>query len=352
MISRIHQVAFYVTTRNFLNPSRLLLILLFLILLPRIDYNMFLYRPGIITSDENLYLEGLKLKIEANFAQILPSPQAGLLAGMVLGSKQALPHDFREALINTSTIHIVVASGQNLTILSGLIIGLSSVFGRRKTVLASVGINLFYALLTGFQIPIIRAAIMNIFASLGTLSGREAPVLFALFSSALLMLIYEPLWLFSISFQLSFLASFAVMEFSPAFEQKIRWLPDLAKQDLVVSTSAFLFTLPVIFENFHRISVTGVIVNALVLWTTPLIMASGGIVALVSLVSLEIASALVLVPGVFLTYLIYMVQFFNTFSPSVDVKPLGWVVWSGYYLLLMGVYVWVKKLGVKEREMV
>lgn len=335
------------------NPGLLLIFLLFLTLLLRIDYNMFLYRPGIVNTEKNLYLEGLKLKIEANIAQILPSPQSGLLAGMVLGSKQTLPQDFREALINTSTIHIVVASGQNLTILSGLIIGLSSVFGRRKTVLSSIGINLFYSLLTGFQIPIIRAAIMNIFASLGTLSGREAPVLFALFSSALLMLIYEPLWLFSISFQLSFLASFAVMEFAPVFEKKfVRLMPDILRKDVVVSTAAFLFTLPVIFENFHRISLTGMFTNALVLWTTPFIMASGGIVAFVSLFSLEIASALVLIPGVFLTYLIYVVKFFNILGPSAEVQSLGWIFWAGYYLLLMSGYFWIKKLGVREGEMV
>src|SRR3989344_2324279 len=165
------------------NPSLLLLILLFLVLLLRVDWNMFLYRPGIISVDETIYLQDLKSIIEANFAAILPSPQSGLLSGIVLGSKQVLPDDFRQALINTSTIHIVVASGQNLTILSGLVIGLAPVFGRRRTVAASIGTNLFYAVLTGFQIPIIRAAIMNIFASVGTLSGRDAPVIFALFTS-------------------------------------------------------------------------------------------------------------------------------------------------------------------------
>jgi competence protein ComEC len=311
---------------------------------------MFLYRPGIITSDESLYLQDIKNTIEANFKAILPSPQSGLLSGIVLGSKQVLPDDFRQALINTSTIHIVVASGQNLTILSGLVIGFASVFGRKKTVLVSIGTNLFYAVLTGFQIPIIRAAIMNIFASLGTLSGREAPVMFALFTSALIMLIYEPLWLFSVSFQLSFLASFAVMEFAPKMENKFDRLPDLVKQDLVVSTSAFLFTLPVIFENFHRISLTGIVVNALVLWTTPLIMASGGIVALVSLVSLEVSTALALIPGVFLTYLIYIVEFFNSLSPSVEVKSLGWVFWLGYYLILLSFYTYARRHPNQDQD--
>lgn len=313
---------------------------------------MFLYRPGIITSDESLYLQDLKSIIEANFEAILPSPQSGLLSGIVLGSKQVLPDDFRQALINTSTIHIVVASGQNLTILSGLIIGLAPMFGRKKAVLASIGTNLFYALLTGFQIPIIRAAFMNIFASLGMLFGRETPMLYGLLASATVMLIYEPLWLFSVSFQLSFLATFAVMEYAPMVESKFKWIPDILRQDLVVSTSAFLFTLPIIFENFHRVSVTGVVVNGLVLWTTPLIMAAGGIVAVVSLVSLEAAAALALIPGIFLTYLIYVVEFFNSLAPSVEVKSLGWVFWSGYYLMLMAVYVWAKKSGVKEEEMI
>jgi competence protein ComEC len=329
------------------------LILLFLVLLLRVDWDMFLYRPGIITVEETTYFQGLKSGIEANFALILPSPQSALLSGMVLGSKQVLPEDFKEALINTSTIHIVVASGQNLTILSGLIIGLAPLFGRKKTVLASIGTNLFYSVLTGFQIPIIRAAFMNIFASLGMLFGRETPMLYALLASAIVMLIYEPLWLFSVSFQLSFLATFAVMEYAPALEPKLNFLPDILKQDFMVSTCAFLFTLPIIFETFNRVSITGIIVNGLVLWTTAIIMGTGGIVAMVSLVSLNLAAALALIPGVFLTYLIYVVNFFNSLAPSVEVESLGAVFWLGYYLVLMAVYVWAKRnVGREESEMV
>jgi competence protein ComEC len=331
------------------NPSLLLLILLFLVLLLRVDWDMFLYRPGIITSDETLYLHDLKSVIESNFAQILPSPQSGLLSGMVLGSKQVLPDDFRQALINTSTIHIVVASGQNLTILSGLIVGFASIIGRKRAVLTSIFVNLFYAVLTGFQIPIIRAAFMNIFASSGQLFGREVSAFFTLLVSAIIMLIYEPLWLFSVSFQLSFLATFAVMEYAPAIEKEFRWMPDIVRQDLVVSTSAFLFTLPIIFENFQRVSVTGVVVNGLVLWTTPIIMATGGIVAIVSMISLEVAAGLALFPGLFLTYLIYVVRFFNSLAPSVEVQPVGLVFWIGYYLLLLSFYAWCKRrVGIDE----
>lgn len=324
-----------------------------LILLLRIDYDMFLYRPGIVTQEETAHLQDLKSIIENNFSRILPQPQAGLLSGMVLGSKQVLPEDFRQALINTSTIHIVVASGQNLTILSGFIVSLASVIGRKKAVTTSIGVNLFYAVLTGFQIPIIRAAFMNIFVSLGQLTGREASALFALLASGLVMLIYEPIWIYSVSFQLSFLATFAVMEFAPAIEGKFRWMPDIVRNDLIVSVSAFLLTLPIIYENFGRVSVTGVVVNSLVLWTTPLIMASGGAVAILSLISLEVAAALALFPSLFLTYLIYVVEFFNDLSPSVEVEKLGSLFWVGYYLVILSIYAYCKKtVGIKEEEMV
>lgn len=321
-----------------------------LILLLRVDYDMFLYRPGIVLVDETAHLSELKSAIENNFSRILPQPQAGLLSGMVLGSKQALPEDFRQALISTSTIHIVVASGQNLTILSGFIVGLASIIGRKKAVTTSIGVNLFYAFLTGFQIPIIRAAFMNIFVSLGQLTGREASVLFALITSGLAMLIYEPLWLYSVSFQLSFLATFAVMEFAPAIENKFKWMPDILRNDLIVSVSAFLLTLPIIYENFGRVSVTGVIVNCLVVWITPLIMGSGGVVAILSLISLEVAAASALFPGAFLTYLIYIVNFFNTLSPSLEVESKGWVFWVGYYLVILAVYSYCKKTVGMEEE--
>lgn len=330
-----------------------MLVLLVLVLLLRVDYDMFLYRPGIVTQEEATHLQDLKSAIEKNFSRILPQPQAGLLSGIVLGSKQEMPEDFRQALINTSTIHIVVASGQNLTILSGFIVGLASVIGRKKAVTTSIGVNLFYAVLTGFQIPIIRAAFMNIFASLGQLTGREASTGYALLVSAIVMLIYEPLWLYSVSFQLSFLATFAVMEYSPAIETKFRWIPDILRNDLIVSASAFLLTLPVIYENFGRVSVTGVLVNCLVLWTTPLIMASGGIVAILSLISIEIAWVMSFFPAVFLTYLIYVVEFFSGLSPSVEVQPVGWMVWIGYYLVMLSIYAYCKKTaGINEREMV
>src|SRR5436190_24186628 len=64
--------------------------------------------------------------------KILPEPQSSLLAGILFGEKSELPQDFRKALSYTSTTHIVVASGQNLTFVVGFFLALAPFLGRKK----------------------------------------------------------------------------------------------------------------------------------------------------------------------------------------------------------------------------
>lgn len=47
----------------------------------------------------------------------LPEPQASLLLGMIMGVKSSFPSDFYEALRVTGTLHVVVVSGYNISVL-------------------------------------------------------------------------------------------------------------------------------------------------------------------------------------------------------------------------------------------
>ena len=94
---------------------------------------------GVSEGDSNLgglssLLDSDRSLISETVSHILPQPQAGLLSGIVFGIKSELPSDFNKALTDTSTVHIVVASGQNLTLLSGFILCLASFFGRKKII--------------------------------------------------------------------------------------------------------------------------------------------------------------------------------------------------------------------------
>lgn len=270
-----------------------------------------------------------------------PYPQSSLLEGILIGVGQRIPFALKKELQATSTIHIVVVSGQNLTILAGFLISLAGFLGRKKTIFLTLLVVVFYSLLTGLQIPVLRAAIMALLAYLAQLLGKERQGIWVLALTGGLMLLFNPNWLLSISFQLSFLATLGVVVLAPVFVDKLQPVPQILRQDLAMTLSAQLLTLPVIAFNFHQLSLFGILVNSLILWTVPLVMVSGFITLGLGLVSSFLGQLASLIPSVLLTYFIYIVEFFAKFpGASVSIGESSIVFWVGYYLLV-GAGVWM-----------
>lgn len=284
-------------------------------------------------------LEPFRNSLTTILGQYLSNPQSALLAGMVLGVKEDLPSEFKKSLRETSTIHIVVVSGQNLSMLAGFLMGFSRIIGRRKAAALSLIVILFYTFLTGLQIPTIRAAIMVFFGFLAGLFGREKYSLWILSLTGYIMLLYQPDWLNSLSFQLSFLATLAVVKIAPVFEQKLHKIPDILRTDLSVSIAAQLLTLPIIAYNFREISLVGILVNTLILWTVPLIMIFGMIVIFASFISVTLGSLIVFIPNILLTYFTAVVEMFAAMPlDSLKLGQTSIYFWMGYYFLLLGIF--------------
>lgn len=292
----------------------------------------------------DIYLEDLgstftnqRLYLSHQIDQFLPSQPAVLLSGILLGQKQDLDPRLKKMLVDTSTIHIVVVSGQNLSLLAGFILLLAPYFGRRRTVLLSLFVIVLYSLLTGLQVPVIRAALMSLIALTAVLLGRDRNNFWILLLTGYLMILFEPNWLFSISFQLSFLATLAVVVVAPIILPFFRFIPSFFREDLAVSLAAQLMTLPIIAANFGRISLIGVLPNLLVLWTISIVMISGVTLLVVSFIPI-FGQIVALMPLLLLTYFIYVVTFFSQLPFStVQIDRLHWLVWVGYYILLFGV---------------
>lgn len=281
---------------------------------------------------------------------LLPQPQAALLSGIVLGVKEELPSDFKKALRVTSTMHIVVVSGQNLTLLSGLIMNLAYFFGRKKTLILILVAMIFYALLTGLQIPVLRAVLMVSLAALAQFFNRQSQSWWILLVVAMAMLLYDPNLITSISFELSFLATFGVVVVAPEIIKRLSLIPDIIKQDLGVTVAAQLMVLPIIAANFHQVSLVAILVNSLILWTVPLIMVSGAVTLITSVISLPLAQLISLFPAVLLTYFANIVNLFNLYWSSIFIGQVNWIVWVGYYLVIGGLFLVLRQINAKIRE--
>ena len=276
--------------------------------------------------------ENQRKVLDQRISQLLPSPQAELLSGILLGQNKNLPGRLKLALRDTSTLHIVVASGQNLSMVAGFFLGLSGLIKRRNALILSLLASLGYTLLSGMQVPILRAAIMFSFASLAQFFGRARDGFWALLFTGCLMLLINPDWISNLSFQLSFLATFGVIVISPILLRWLNYLPILGG-DLAVTLAAQIMVTPIIVQNFHQLSLVSLITNVLVLWTIPFIMILGSIMIL-------LGSIFALATNVILTYFIYIVQFFASLPFAWEyVGEQIWIVWLGYYMVLAAVMV-------------
>ncbi len=275
--------------------------------------------------------------LDARISQLLPSPEAELLSGILLGNKKSLPPELKLALRDTSTLHMVVVSGQNLSMVAGFFLLLSGLIKRRIAIAFSLLAIVFYTLLTGVQVPVLRAAVMAILAFYAEAVGRQRDGVWVLIVTAGLMLLVNPSWTGDLSFQLSFLATLGIIMVAPLFSRALKFLPVFLRQDLAVTVGAQLLIMPIIVQNFHQLSVVGVFANLLVGWTIPFIMILG-------VLTLVLGGVVSFITSAFLTYFVYTVKFFASLPFAWEYVGEQWViVWVGYYLVVGGVLLAIKK---------
>ncbi len=227
-------------------------------------------------------------KLALNYKRLLPEPESSLVAGIVLGEKSRLPEKFHEALINTGTIHVVVASGYNVMVVGSMILaGLLYLVERKWATIGAVVGMLAYGLMAGADPPVVRAVIMGGIIFVGQALGRSSKALWSLGLAAWVMLMVDPLLVESVSFQLSVMASVGLFWLEPKLR---RWFDEreiggwVLRTELLPTLAAQVMTVPIILYHFGRVSWISPVVNVLILPFIPVIMAWGGVMLLLSLV--------------------------------------------------------------------
>ncbi len=216
----------------------------------------------------------VQFKLADYYHRWLPTPEDSLLSGIVLGQKSQLSGRFHQALQRSGTIHIVVASGYNLTVISQRPVDfLANFIGRRPALGAGFLLVWGYAFLAGWQPPVIRAAIIISFIYLAQFIGRKFSIWPAFFAAAAVMLFINPRLIWSVSFQLSLAALAGILLLAPKFTALQR-LP-LVGKELSETLAAQILVLPIIAYHFSQISLVAPLANMLVLPLVPFLMEWG-----------------------------------------------------------------------------
>jgi len=239
------------------------------------------------------YILYFRRKIQNLYYSSFSAPESQLLAGIVLGTREKFTQSFYRSLTQSGTLHLVAASGMNLTIFIGsLQLFLAKWIGRKKANVISIIFISFYTILSGLQVSIIRAGILLFLYYLAQVLGRKIDYLRLFCLTGGVMLLYSPLWLFSLSFWLSFASSAGLFILAPKIKiltekavfLRNRFLSVFAlEESFVESLSAYLFTWAILLFAFGQFTPLVLLPNLLILWLVPYLMGIGGVLILVSL---------------------------------------------------------------------
>jgi competence protein ComEC len=240
------------------------------------------YHPQIKLLQKDNSVIGYLFKFKKQFMEAvnrnLPSPQAELVGGILLGLKSSLGQQLELDFRRVGLIHIVVLSGYNITIISIAILAVLFFLPLTLKLFTGLFAIFIFAILVGNGATVIRASLMSAIAISGQIFHKKYDVNRALFLAGIFMLLLNPnILIYDPSFQLSFLATYGLINFSEKIKILFKFLPEkLGFKEIVVSTIATqIAVFPLLSKMMGEISVVSLIVNVIVLPTIPMAMLLG-----------------------------------------------------------------------------
>ncbi len=286
------------------------------------SYRDFLYRKGItyilsikkegrlevLQRQRGHFLKDLSLRLKNKLSGILrkylPHKEAGIMQAFLLGDRYDIPKNVYELFKVSGVAHIIAISGFNIGIVAYVIFLFLKMFPlpRQGQYILTMALLIFYAFLTGGQPPVVRATIMAVVFLTSFLVEREQESINTLSAAALLILLMNPLNLFDVGFQLSFISVLAIILFYSRFTGLFyQWMPEFKEvpeeerrpgrtgrvsfikfkiirfflQSLAVSLAAYLGVIVLVAYYFRLMTPVGIIANLVVVPIASLIIFLG-----------------------------------------------------------------------------
>jgi competence protein ComEC len=242
-------------------------------------------------------VESLRKPVREFLGERLPPQDAALLKALILGERQDIRKSLREPFQAAGVAHVLAVSGLHIGLVAWIAFALFkgtlslsyrlTLQGdvRKKAALLTCVPVVAYTAIAGFQVSSQRAMMMALAFLFSMVWDREKEVWSTLSLAALAILAVDPHAVFSISFQLSFIAVVGILWLGPTLHRRLVGLVDsqsLAYRPYVygiglvaVTLSAMVFLLPITTFYFHRVSLVGLPANLTVVpvlgfWVLPL----------------------------------------------------------------------------------
>lgn len=273
-----------------------------------------IYNEGEKIISLNKKIQDCRHRINVYIEKHFTKDSAALISSITTGHRALMNEDLKNAFNRTGLAHILSISGTHFGLFSLLLFGMSrliikilpySILQRitifftpaQAAALLSFPFMLTYLGISGSSIPAVRSFIMISLFLFGMLIDRKGFWLNSLLLAALIIALWNPEHIFSLSFQLSFIAVFFIgMFIKDKKTEEGHRIMKYIKNILLIPISASIGIAPLVAYYFHYFSFISPISNLLV---APLI-------------------GFIIIPLSVLSSLIYLVSGYFIFTPLIE----------------------------------
>ena len=288
------------------------------------------------SNELNFAMEHLRHYFAGVIDQYVQRPESKQIAlALLLGQKESLGKEVKQAYSATGTQHILAVSGLHVGIIYSILLLPLTFFKQKGQLLQKsylilvLGLIWIYALMTGFSPSVVRAVVMFSLVTLGQMRKRKPSIWNILAFSALLLLVLDPAIQTDLGFQLSYLAVAGIVGLQPILLRM--WAPsnrvlDYFWQMATVTLAAQLITSPLTLHYFHTFPTYFLVANLLIVPLSYIILCAG--VPFLLLAWIPIVGSLL---GAIVDFLLFIQ---NEITYTLQEFPAA--LWQGIHLSLAG----------------
>jgi competence protein ComEC len=227
-------------------------------------------------------LEGFRQASGDALQRVLPEPEGGLAAAILIGLRDRVDRDVAADFTTAGVSHIVAISGWNIAIVAATVAALlGSLVGRRRRAFVTLAAIVAYTLFAGATPSVNRAAVMAAVALLAVESGRGSRAMVGLAWAVAAMVVAEPGTVGDVGFQLSAAATAGLLVWATPLTRRLEavapWLPGPLHESLGISLAAQAATLPIALLTFGRLALIAPAANLVAVPLVPPGMAAGAL---------------------------------------------------------------------------
>jgi competence protein ComEC len=216
-----------------------------------------------------------------------------LISAMVMGKSAVdVPYELQDQFRQAGLAHALAASGTQVSLLIGIILAGTQRWTPVARSVIGIATIVGYIGLTGIEPSVLRAGVMGGVVLLAMVAERKVKPLGSLLFAAVVLLVWNPLWVWNLGFQLSFLATLGLLVTVPAITPRLNWMPSAFAPLFAVPIAAYLWTIPLQLFSFGVVSPYSILVNILVSPLIAIVSIGGMISAAAALLFAPLGSGL------------------------------------------------------------